>query len=71
MPAESQAALTAAVGDLGARASAGAPFAWLRMEPPPTNLVDIELRLTLWPGGEDRLLAHVHPHGASVEWVAG
>jgi hypothetical protein len=69
MPAESQAALASAIGELGAGAPATAPFAWLRMEPPPSNLAVIELRLTLWPGGGDRLLAHVHPHGASVEWL--
>jgi len=39
------------------------------MEPPRDNPALIELRLTLWPGGEDRLLAHVHPHGASVSWA--
>jgi len=71
LPAETQGALTASIEELGARASATAPFAWLRMEPPPSNLVDIHLRLTLWPSGEDRLLAHVHPHGASVDWVGG
>ncbi len=71
LPAEAQATLTAAVEELGARASVTAPFAWLRMEPPPTNLANVQLRLTLWPGGEDRLLAHVHPHGASVDWVGG
>ena len=27
------------------------------MEPPPDNLALMELRLTLWPGGEDRRLA--------------
>ena len=27
------------------------------------------LRLKLWPGGEDRLLARVHPHGAMVAWL--
>jgi hypothetical protein len=69
MPAESQAALSAVVGALGARAAPTAPFAWLRMEPAPANPADIELRLTLWPGGEDRLLAHVHPHGATVDWI--
>ena len=71
LPAETKAALTAAIGDLGDRAGAGAPFAWLRMEPEPNSLADIQLRLTVWPGGEDRLLAHVHAHGASVDWVAG
>ena len=69
MPAESQAALTATIAELGKGATPGAPFAWLRMEPAPPNAIPIELRLTLWPGGEDRLLANVHPHGASVNWL--
>jgi hypothetical protein len=55
----------------GAAATVDAPLAWLRFElddpialgPPPT------LRLTLWPSGEERLLAHVHPHGSEVRWV--
>jgi hypothetical protein len=68
MPAESQAALTGVIADLGALATASGPFAWLRMEPPPDNLAAMEVRLTLWPGGEERLLALVHPHGAWVEW---
>jgi hypothetical protein len=70
MPPESQTALTAAIAAHGAAATADAPFAWLRMEPPPTNLAAVELRLTLWPGGQDRLLGHAHPHGAWVEWAA-
>jgi hypothetical protein len=39
------------------------------MEPAPTSFADMELRLTLWPGGAERRLARVHPHGASVEWL--
>jgi len=70
MPAETQAALEATIAELGARATAAAPFAWLRMEPPPTNLARMEVRLTLWPGGEDRLLATCHAHGAWVAWEA-
>ncbi|MGZ5994022.1 MAG: DUF2332 domain-containing protein [Caulobacteraceae bacterium] len=70
MPAESQAALAALIGDIGASATAEAPFAWLRVEPPgPVPKMDI--RLTLWPGGEERLLGHCHPHGAWVEWLGG
>jgi len=69
MPAASQTALAEVIAAHGAAASAAAPFAWLRMEPAPTNMAAMELRLTLWPTGEDRLLAHVHPHGAWVEWV--
>jgi len=68
MPAESQAALTATIATLGARATRRAPFAWLRMEPAPDNMAVMEVRLTSWPHGEERLLAFVHPHGAWVEW---
>lgn len=71
MPAESQSALAAGIEALGARAVAGAPFAWLRMEPAPNNMASMDLRLTLWPGGEERILATVHPHGAWVEWMGG
>jgi len=70
MPADSQAALLAAIEAHGAAALRRAPFAWLRMEPPPNDLANMELRLTLWPGGEERLLARVHPHGAEVNWGA-
>jgi hypothetical protein len=70
MPAASQAALEALIGEIGAAASAEAPFAWLRMEPPATQ-PGMDLRLTMWPGGEERHLGRCHPHGASVEWLAG
>jgi hypothetical protein len=70
MPVASQRALSEAIAAHGARATAEAPFAWLRMEPPPGDLAGMEVRLTLWPGGEERKLADVHPHGASVRWVA-
>lgn len=69
MPPESQAALAALIGEIGASATADAPFAWLRMEPPGVT-PKMDIRLTLWPGGAERLLAHSHPHGASVEWLA-
>jgi hypothetical protein len=67
LSAEEAVALRAAIEAHATRASAAAPLAWLRMEPA-QSLADIELRLTLWPGGEDRRLASVHPHGAWVEW---
>jgi hypothetical protein len=69
MPAESRAALLSLIGDIGARATSEAPFAWLRMEPDPKNPMVMEIRLTLWPGGEERLLATAHPHGAAVHWL--
>ena len=68
MPAERQAALAATIAALGAKATDPAPFAWLRMEPPPGNLAAMEVRLTMWPGGEERILADAHPHGAFVTW---
>ena len=70
MPPESQAALQAANAAHGAAATAAAPLAWLRMEPLLNDLTRLQLQLTLWPGGEERLLAEVHPHGAKVEWQA-
>lgn len=48
----------------GERASAGAPLAWLRMEPTDDRA---DLELTLWPGGETRRLARVGYHGNPVE----
>ena len=66
LPAGTREGLTAAIAEVGAQATEAAPFAWLRMEPPPDNLAVVELRLTSWPGCEDRLLGEVHPHGA---WV--
>ena len=69
MPSESQTALAAVLAAHGRAATTEAPFAWLRMEPAPDNMARMELRLTLWPGGEERVLAEVHPHGAWVKWV--
>jgi hypothetical protein len=68
MSAEQQAALAAAIAALGAQASPDAPFAWLRMEPQPENISTMDVRLTLWPGGRERLLAESHPHAAWVRW---
>jgi hypothetical protein len=68
MPPASQTALARTIADLGAQATAEGPFAWLRMEPPPDQMSSMEVRLTLWPGGQDRILATIHPHGAWVKW---
>ncbi|MBP6878672.1 MAG: DUF2332 family protein [Phenylobacterium sp.] len=69
MPAESQVALRQAIEYLGASATNDAPLAWLRMEPPPENMAIMEVRLTMWPGGAERVLAVVHAHGASARWT--
>lgn len=53
----------------GARATREAPMAWLRYEEQPGD-GKFSLRLRTWPG-EESLLAWTHPHGRSVEWLAG
>ena len=60
------------VRDAGARASAAAPLAWLFLEPSRREDGGWEhaVRLTLWPGGEPRLLALSSPHGPPVQWKA-
>jgi hypothetical protein len=70
VPAAGQAALRAAIEAHAAQATAEAPFAWLRMEPTPPAIDNMHVRLTLWPGGEEQVLAKVHPHGAWVRWLA-
>lgn len=65
--ADEQAAVASMLAEAGARADANRPLAWLRMEPPSPE-APVELRCTVWPGGEDRLLARVHPHGTHLEW---
>ncbi len=69
MSAEQQMALAGEIAGIGAQATADAPFAWLRMEPRPNDISTMEVRLTLWPGGQDRLLAECNPHGAWVRWL--
>jgi hypothetical protein len=61
-----RAALFDGICAAGARASADAPLAWLRMEPVDDRA---NLELTLWPGGEDRLLARVGYHGSPITLI--
>ena len=67
VPREEQRRITAAMEAAGERATPRAPLAWLRSEPPGLDLVEIRLRL--WPGGEDRLLGRAQHHGRWVEWL--
>jgi hypothetical protein len=53
----------------GARASARSPIAWLRLEPHADPTRGCELRLTLWPGGDDRVLALCDYHGRWIRWA--
>lgn len=62
---ERTAALLAAAG---ARADARAPLAWLRMEGD-GQAPGAAITLTVWPGGETRLLGRTDFHGAWVRWT--
>ena len=52
----------------GSSASGSAPVVWLRFESSHAQ-AGAELRLTLWPGGEEMLLAKADAHGNRVTWV--
>lgn len=67
-PDEARRRVAAAMAEAGDRATRAAPLGWLRYE-----VEDVAgrptLRLTLWPGGVDRLLAEADPHGRRVRWL--
>jgi hypothetical protein len=50
--------------DAGAHATPNAPLAWLSMEP---GADQAEVHLTMWPGGERRLIAQAGFHGRGVQ----
>ena len=68
LPATTRARVKAALAEAGSRAHARAGLAHLAFES-----VDggdkSGLTLTLWPGGERRVLAEAHPHGRWVQWL--
>jgi hypothetical protein len=66
-PDAAKARIAAAIEEAGAAATETAPLAWLRYEHDPGD-ERITLRLRTWPG-EERLLAHCHPHGSSIRWL--
>lgn len=53
----------------GERATAHAPLAWLRSEPE-NILRSMRVRLTIWPGGAENLVAKAGAHGMPVRWQA-
>lgn len=69
LPRATQARVRAALADAGARAHAGAGLAHLAFESV-DGTEKTALSLTLWPGGERRVLADAHPHGRWVRWLA-
>lgn len=60
-----------AIADLGARATARAPLAHIRLEPArrtPEGPHEFLVQVTTWPGGQHRVLGTAHPHGAPITW---
>jgi hypothetical protein len=70
LPEPERQATAAAIEGAGARATTDAPVAWLRLEPHPRPEVGTELRLTMWPTGEERRLAICGYHGTPIRWDA-
>jgi hypothetical protein len=52
----------------GRRADSRTPLAWVRLEHEGEPLT---LRVRSWPGGVERRLAEIHPHGLHVRWLGG
>ena len=69
-PAEAQASIRDHLARVGAKAIGTAPLAWLRFEAERGGLSrEPALRLTVWPGGEERALAVGHPHVRWLRWL--
>jgi hypothetical protein len=70
LPPQTRAAITEAMEQAGAQATAERPLAWVALE---TNRETFrhELSIRYWPGGGEAVtLSEAHPHGAWVEWRA-
>ena len=68
LPEATRRSFHATLAEAGARATAEAPLFWIRLEPFPGN-VSYGVRLTRWPGGEERLVATCLAHGSDVRAV--
>jgi hypothetical protein len=67
LTAEEGTALHEAITGAGSRATDDAPVAWLFLEP---GDKEADVRLTVWPGGQERLLARAGFHSHRVDWLA-
>jgi hypothetical protein len=66
---ETAARIAAHAKQVGARTTSQSPFAWLRFEADPAYGEQGSLRLTLWPGGGERVLALGDTHGEKLHWL--
>ena len=68
-PEETAARVAAHAAWVGAAATSETPFAWLRFEADPAYGERASLRLTLWPSGDERVLALGDTHGEKLHWL--
>lgn len=68
MPAAVQQAVEATMHDRGSRATEAAPVAWLSVEPSP-RIVDMDVSVTVFPGGARQVLGACGGHGPPVRWT--
>ncbi|MEA2494656.1 MAG: hypothetical protein QOJ29_2567 [Thermoleophilaceae bacterium] len=66
MTDDDRARITNALNETGLRATDAEPLAWLRMEP---GADQADVTLTMWPGGEERVIAQAGYHGRPVRWL--
>jgi hypothetical protein len=66
---QSRQAIHRRIARAGAQATAQAPVAWLHTTPA-SDADGGELVLTVWPGGERRVLARTDPHAQAIDWIA-
>jgi hypothetical protein len=64
---EGQERVRTAIEASGEHADPNSPVTWLRLE---AGGDEVEVRMTHWPGGRDRLLATAGWHGRAVRWLA-
>jgi len=68
---DTRGAIKAMLDEAGSRATTDAPLAWLNMEPGAEPAKGADIRLTMWPGGEQRLIARTGYHGTPVRLLEG
>lgn len=68
LSARDRTAIEATVRRAGMAATTDRPFACIGFEWDAAR-ERVELRLRSWPDGTDRVLAHCHPYGASIDWL--
>lgn len=70
-PAETRAAIAAAIEDAGASATETAPLVWIRLEPEalfdgPRDSQRVVLDMITWPGARRRILAYTDGHARGI-----